>query len=376
MADKDPLDKPVSVSGKLTKTGLQASAHSRAVSAGDRLLGNLVDLLNLPIESRNRIKRAKVDAEVQLINAATEALIEAASQNPAGANVVIKQVLSREERRAENKLSVVEEALQQLTQNPPTDEEANSGPDRLADEFIDRFERYAEDASTEELRQKWANVLASEVRVPGTFGRKVMRILDEIDNETAQKFSDFCRHRIGGVVPLALHQPKYNDAMAFEDNGLIATMAAGPVRNWQECTDDSGKLLMLLGLDDHSVAVEKGAFIENVKNLKNSNLLRQPFGSEKYQTGVVVLSDTGCALLNLFENPSQKNVVTFAKMFQELGVEAVAFERTTGDILEPIGRNKSDPATSADQPMKAQVVQDEPKNLKIEPAREAPKEVK
>jgi hypothetical protein len=53
---------------------------------------------------------------------------------------------------------------------------------------MNRFERFAEDASTDELRQRWGRVLSAEIRKPGTFSPKVLRIVDEIDQSTAAIF--------------------------------------------------------------------------------------------------------------------------------------------------------------------------------------------
>jgi hypothetical protein len=49
-------------------------------------------------------------------------------------------------------------------------------PPPLTEEFLERFERYAQEASTKKLRQKWRRALSSEIREPGRFSLRVLRI--------------------------------------------------------------------------------------------------------------------------------------------------------------------------------------------------------
>lgn len=65
----DHLSNEVSLSAELTERGVKAGAKSRTISSIDRLLGGVVDLVNVPLERSARKGRAKTDAEVAVIEA-------------------------------------------------------------------------------------------------------------------------------------------------------------------------------------------------------------------------------------------------------------------------------------------------------------------
>jgi hypothetical protein len=103
-----------------------------------------------------------------------------------------------------NKDQVLLEALEDLRHDPPSEAASTAGKTELEEEFLNRFEQYAEGASTEQLRQKWGRVLSAEVRAPGTFSVKVLRTVDEIDAETAKLFAAVCESSFNNIIPKCL----------------------------------------------------------------------------------------------------------------------------------------------------------------------------
>ncbi len=205
MSNKDHLDKETSASFDITLTGSSAKARSRFVAAVDRLGGNIVELINVPIEQRNSRLRAKISADGNLIEAITQKAIERLDNDSEFADRAISLHLGGLLRKQQNKDAVIEEAMEDLRISPPSGVQAETGGETLGDEFLDRFERHAEEASSEKLRQKWGKVLASEIRKPGTFSLKALRIVDELDAKTAQYFEHVCRSRIDSCIPKCLN---------------------------------------------------------------------------------------------------------------------------------------------------------------------------
>ncbi|MBZ0215236.1 MAG: hypothetical protein K8F25_01665, partial [Fimbriimonadaceae bacterium] len=70
MSEDAPLSDVVSVSAKLSKSGVSVHAKSRLLAAADRLLGNLVDMPSPWIEHKAAVKRAKTQGEIESIRAA------------------------------------------------------------------------------------------------------------------------------------------------------------------------------------------------------------------------------------------------------------------------------------------------------------------
>jgi Protein of unknown function (DUF2806) len=120
--------------------------------------------------------------------------------------------------RQANKDGVMRHAIEDLRRDPTADD---AGPE-LDPLFVNRLERHAEDASTEDLREKWGRVLAVEIRKPGTISARVMRIVDELDADTARLFERLCSSRIGSAVPICLHgKLNFRQATSLEAADLV-----------------------------------------------------------------------------------------------------------------------------------------------------------
>lgn len=223
----DHLDKETSISAELTEAGVKASAKSRIVAAFDRLGGNLFELINVPIEARNTEKRAKMEARVEAIKALTSAGVEKLKSNPEFAERALAAHYGSIFEKQDNKDGVLHAALNDLRRQPPNEEQATTGPQAIGEEFMGKFERYAEEATSDELREKWGRVLAGEIRKPGTFSGKVQRVIDELDGSTAKLFEDLCRYRLGPFVPRCLTDYSEMQFEALVGAELVVVMGMG-----------------------------------------------------------------------------------------------------------------------------------------------------
>lgn len=95
----------------------------------------------------------------------------------------------------------------------------------LNPDWINTFTREAEDASSDELRERLARILAGEARSPGSFSRSTVRIVAELDKSTLESFQTILAHRVND------HIPKFNDftkgtllncAREAENAGLVS----------------------------------------------------------------------------------------------------------------------------------------------------------
>jgi len=216
----------IGISGELTPTSFSAKIKSRAASAIDRLWGSKAAKKAAPIEAETAEIKAVSEARVKFINAVADLGLERLKSDPDFAARAMENVIPTLIRRQENKDVVVEKALDDLRQTPP-DERQATGPDKLDDAFINRFERYAEDATSDELRERWGRVLASEIRKPGTFSGKVLRLVDELDASTAALFERLCQFRLDRVIPIQLcGRLEFEQVTALVDAGLITDPGA------------------------------------------------------------------------------------------------------------------------------------------------------
>ncbi|KRR14754.1 DUF2806 domain-containing protein [Bradyrhizobium valentinum] len=255
----DVLDKETSVSVELTESGVKAKAKSRTVAALDRLGGNLSELLNVRMERHVTRERAIITGEKKMIEAAVEYGIDRLKKDPDFAERVAEKHLRKIFHRQDNKDAVLVEAIEDLRHDPLTDAEAEAGPAELNPEFMDRFERYAEDASTEELRQKWGRVLSAEIRKPGTFSRKALRVVEELDAQTAQLFERLCRSRLENVFPKSLvGELSFAEAASLVTADLMVDPgAAGQIRQSVLMKASDERELWFVPLGEYAIAFQK-----------------------------------------------------------------------------------------------------------------------
>lgn len=200
----DPLDRELSVGAELTDHGATAKSNSRFLNAADRLCGNLVELVSVPLEAGIVRKRAKIEAEKRAFEVSVEAALKHLQTEEGFARRAAERLFNRAFEHQINTDEVVLQALEDLRENSTRDLDSVDGPDRLDPQFESRFAEYAKHANTDDLRQRWGRVLASEVRRPGTFSAKVLRLVDELEAGTANLFEEQCKLKLGYCIPIGL----------------------------------------------------------------------------------------------------------------------------------------------------------------------------
>lgn len=124
-------------------------------------------------------------------------------------------------RKEKNKLRVAEEAIKCLSEEDGKGtSETNDGASVDLD-WLHSFERFAEDASSENMQALWGRVLAGEISAPGRFTKSTLRFLYELDVHIAQDFEQARPHIVNSRIyqhdkefPLAL-------ALRLEAAGII-----------------------------------------------------------------------------------------------------------------------------------------------------------
>ncbi len=298
---EDHLDKETSVSAEITPTSVSAKAKSRTIAALDRFFGNIIDRANAPLESKTAEIRALSDARLRTIKLVEELGSKLLQNDPEIATRAIERHLDGALRRQVNKEAVVKAALNDLQNEPPSGEQSATGGEELDSGFMNRFERYAEDATDEQLREKWGRVLASEIRTPGTFSSKVMRIVDELDASTAQLFERTCKHRLSNVIIKSISgELAYSDTARLVNAGLIFDPGfMGTLRKFSETTDEHGNEFWAIDFGLALVAVPKGLSIPSgidpvpIKWTSNNNVPGVP---------IYALTDVGQAVATILPN--------------------------------------------------------------------------
>lgn len=315
----DPLNTEISVSAELTPTGVKASAKSRILAAVDWLGGNLVLAIGARLDRRIQHDRVVDEADRKFVARLGELRLEHLDGDPNFAAEAIAQHLKTIVRRQENKAAVVTLALEDLRSDPPSEEQNHSGPETLTDEFMGRIERYAEDATDHDVRERWAKVLASEVRQPGTFSARVLRVIDEIDPATAILFDTICQARIGNaIMPCLLNRLTFIEQSRLVSSELLVDIGlGGQLRVAAPTTLSDGRDVQIIGLG------EAGAigFDRSIKlPLRALGLMPDPdfpimVSDQKAQLLVYTLTDVGHAISSIIKHDEK---VVFDRLVQRI----------------------------------------------------------
>jgi hypothetical protein len=333
----DHLDRETSVSLDVTETGLEAKSKSRFIAAVDRFGGNLVELMNAPMERKVQRERAVAAGEVELVAAVTKYGVEKLQHDPAFAERASEKYFQRVFERQQNKDGVLLEALEDLRHEPPNQAEAEDG--KLDDQFLDRLEHYAESATTEQLRQKWGRVLSVELKKPGTFSAKVMRIVDELDPDTARLFEEFSKHQVqAGVIPKCLSGIlDFGDLVRLVSAGLVLDPGLpGHVVEFNQAKTNNGNEVWMLGAYGRAVSVPS-----DTKPPPQTGDYTSPLqlNDKKMATPVYLLTDVGTAIARIFPaNDAMSAYITKLK-------EALPDTQVTEYVAMPGGGYKSVPAS-------------------------------
>ncbi|MHC3940211.1 DUF2806 domain-containing protein [Paenochrobactrum sp. BZR 201-1] len=310
MEKEDHLSNEISVSAEVVDNSIKASAKSRALSGIDRLVGSSVDFFSAKIEALTEKRREKTQGEVAIIRKAAEFGIQEMHIDHEFSKRAFETHFKGILREQENKDAVVANALQDLSSNPMAEEAMNAGPKELSEDFLGRFEDYAKGASTDELRERWGRVLAGEIRKPGTFNKKVLRAIDELDSDVAKLFEELSAYGFGNILFRSLvRNTSYTERVKLFGAGIFTSTADDQLRAFSKMTQSNGEEVWCFIISEYGVGFRTNLEI-NYKNeigLKNNN------GEPCFAT--YLLSDVGEALLKLINN-DEREVAKF--VFEKL----------------------------------------------------------
>jgi hypothetical protein len=138
-----------------------------------------------------QIKRlAKAEAEASLIKAKSEIEITDLHRR------AMRRFVEEEARRQENMEAITEKALPKL--------ENASDPSKMEDDWVTNFFDKSRIVSDIDMQELWARVLAGEANAPGTYSKRTVNYLSDLDKRDAELFSALCGFIwfVAGFTPL------------------------------------------------------------------------------------------------------------------------------------------------------------------------------
>lgn len=219
------LARSVSVEARLTENGVELNTNARMLVALDRLGGSAIDIVGAYVERINVGIRSKTDTKKKLLKVDSDAAVRRLENSPWAGDRVLETFYKERVIKQKNRDAVAMEAVERLTDNPPTDEE-NADKEPLSDDWMNVFADYAENASSDSLQQLWGRILAGEIRRPGSFSLTTLRVISELDKEIAQKFEKYVRARGAGhsiaTSPEGLAGETLQELTFLQEVGLLS----------------------------------------------------------------------------------------------------------------------------------------------------------
>lgn len=174
--------------------------------------------------------RARINAKAQgrYVDSALEQIrkVEQSDIDVAAKNAIVA-TLNRSLAHQLNLEDIAEKAVS----SPDLKEDADPG--KLDPEWVDKFEEHAGAKYDEDAQRLWARLLTGELNKPGSYSRKSMRILDDMEREDAEAFASLCARCTGGVLPWGERQQllpllmEKGQELALPESGLARLKGLG-----------------------------------------------------------------------------------------------------------------------------------------------------
>lgn len=102
-------------------------------------------------------------------------------------------------------------------------------PESVGDDWFANFREKARTCSDEEFAKLWASLLAGEVNRPGSYSRKTVNILGDMDVQTARMFASLCKYTLTTETGIVLVVPREVTGPKISHNALSKLKGLGLV---------------------------------------------------------------------------------------------------------------------------------------------------
>ena len=225
--------KTLAIAGNLPEP--LAAGGLKAIS---RLIGGVADYPSAWLRRAAQGVEDGTNARTLVSNALATAAAQKAASDPKLVERALGTFLSKETRKQANREKVAQQTAEALAEpHSGTVDQKTAEAEPIDDDWMNVFERYAEDASSERMQILWGRLLAGEIRKPRTFSLSTMRLLAEADQELVQMAKRVSEYIVGGKLIFRDLEndsgPAFRDLLAAQEVGLISGVQAVGGLVWQ-----------------------------------------------------------------------------------------------------------------------------------------------
>jgi Protein of unknown function (DUF2806). len=235
-----------------------------------------------------QIKRvAKAKAEAGLIKAQSEIEITELHRR------ALHRFVEEEATRQENMEEITKKSIPHLNDN--------SNPENMEDDWVTNFFDKSRIVSDDEMQDIWAQVLAGEANAAGSYSKRTVNLLGDLDKRDAELFQTLCRFgwQLGAFTPLIFDNKAkiYND-LGINFNSLSHLDSLGLI----QFNAVSG--YNRLQLPKHFAAVYCGQLLPLTMSQEKDN---------EISIGQVILTQTGQELVQVIKAPCVEGFYDYVK---------------------------------------------------------------
>lgn len=203
-SSRNVLETVTSTVGDLV-TGVPAPVRKNFLKAFGALCTAAVDIPVARLEGIATEIRAQTDARVKLMSTNAEQIAGQMSVPPEYAHAAARKFGQKIVQQQINTDKVVEVAASVLQDESESSDTFNEVPKAsISDDWLNNFQKEAEQVTSEEMRLLFGKVLAGEITRPSSYSIKTVRLLSQLDNQAAVAFRKFCSMCVflesGGVI--------------------------------------------------------------------------------------------------------------------------------------------------------------------------------
>ena len=192
------LEKVTDTIGDLV-TGVPAPIRKNFFKAFAQLCTAAVDIPVAKLESYASEIRASSSARIKIIETQGEQISEQLS--------VPKEYVSKASEKFASKVVKEQLNLDQIGLNAANDlnqenfeNEKDRPIDEISDDWLNEFENYAKLKSSDDMRLIFGKILSGEIRKPGTFSIRTVRLISQLDNNAARLFQLLCSQSVSMTI--------------------------------------------------------------------------------------------------------------------------------------------------------------------------------
>ena len=180
----------------ISDTAIPVPIRRNMFKAFDRLCSALIDVPVGALERRSAEKRAESEARIKIGEEVTAQIIQQIKVDPEfpqrASNTFAKRIL-REQFNLEKIMSFATDILKGKKYNNSANQEVDDESEKtISDDWFNIFEKEASQKSSEEMQERFARILAGEIKRPGSYSIRAIKLLGEIDSDIASIFRIFC----------------------------------------------------------------------------------------------------------------------------------------------------------------------------------------